>query len=86
MDRNSRIERARGRAGTAKRAIGLLTAVVFGVAFVGAKTHATSQTKGTAKPSAQASVERKVRVRHNVTQGGQIAPAVQPPPVGSSTS
>ena len=85
MDRNSRIERARGHARTAKRAIGLLTAVVFGVAFVGAKTHAPGHAKGKAK-SLRAPSSFGRAVRRSVAQGGQIAPAVRPPPVSSSTS
>ena len=85
MARNSRIELARERARRAKVAIGILTAAVFGVAFVGAKTHAPGHTKGKAKSlGAPSSFERAVR--HSVAQGGQIAPAVQPPPVASSTS
>ena len=85
MSRNSRIELARARAHTAKRAIGLLTALVFGVAFAGAKAHASGHTKGETKAlRAPSSFERAVR--HSVVQGGQIAPAVQPPPVASSTS
>jgi len=83
--RNSRIEPARERARKAKTAIGVLTAVVFGVAFVGAKSHAPGHAKGKAQPlGAPSSFERAVR--HSVAQGGQIAPAVQPPPVASSTS
>jgi hypothetical protein len=83
--RNSRIELARERARKAKTAIGVLTAVVFGVAFVGAKSHAPGHAKGKAQPlGAPSSFERAVR--HSVAQGGQIAPAVQPPPVASSTS
>jgi len=83
--RNSRIELARERARKAKTAIGVLTAVVFGVAFVGARSHAPGHAKGKAQPlGAPSSFERAVR--HSVAQGGQIAPAVQPPPVASSTS
>lgn len=85
MDRNSRIEAARRRARSAKRAIGLLTAVVFGVAFVGAKVHAPGHTKGKAK-SLGAPSSFKRTVQRSVAQGGQIAPAEQPPPVASSTS
>ncbi len=86
MERNSRIEAARGRARTAKRAIGLLTALVFGVAFVGAKVHAPGHAKGKAK-SLGAPSSFKHAVRRSVAQGGgQIAPAVQAPPVASSTS
>jgi hypothetical protein len=85
MTGHSRIERARARARSAKRAIGLLTAVVFGVAFVGAKVHAPGHAKGKAKSlGAPSSFERAVK--HSVAQGGQIAPAVQPPPVSSSSS
>jgi hypothetical protein len=85
MKENSRIQGARRRARAAKTGFGALAAVVFGVAFVGAKIHAPGHTKGKATPlGAPASFERKVR--HSVVQGGQIAPAVQPPPVASSTS
>jgi hypothetical protein len=85
MARNSRIELARARARRAKTTIGVLTALVFGVAFVGAKAHAPGHAKGKAKPlGAPSSFERAVR--RSVAQGGQIAPAVQPPPVASSTS
>jgi hypothetical protein len=85
MPRDSRIERARQRARGAKTAIGAASLIVFGVAFVGAKTHAPGHTKGKAKPlAAPRSFERAVH--RSVLQGGQIAPAVQPPPVASSTS
>jgi hypothetical protein len=85
MAGNSRVERARERARAAKTALGAVAVLVFGVAFVGAKIHAPGHTKGKAKPlGAPASFERKVR--QSVVQGGQIAPAVQPPPVSSSTS
>jgi hypothetical protein len=85
MTGRSRIELARARARSAKRAIGLLTAVVFGVAFVGAKLHAPGHAKGKTKSlGAPSSFERAVK--HSVVQGGQIAPAVQPPSVQSSTS
>ena len=85
MADTSRIERARQRARGAKVGIGALTALVFGVAFVGAKTHAPGHTKGKATPlGAPSSFERAVR--RSVAQGGQIAPAVQPPPVATSTS
>jgi hypothetical protein len=85
MTGQSRIELARARAHSAKKAIGVLTAVVFGVAFVGAKVHAPGHAKGKAKSlGAPASFERAVR--RSVAQGGQIAPAVQPPAVASSTS
>jgi hypothetical protein len=85
MAKNSRIELARGRARTAKRAIGVLAAVVFGVAFVGARAHAPGHAKGKAK-SLGAPASFKRAVRRSVAQGGQIAPAVQAPPVSSSTS
>jgi hypothetical protein len=82
---NSRIERARQRARAAKAAVGAVAVLVFGVAFVGAKTHAPGHTKGKATPlGATSSFERAVR--RSVAQGGQIAPAVQPPPVATSTS
>ena len=85
MKENSRIERARRRARGAKTALGALTALVFGVAFVGAKTHAPGHANGKATPlGAPSSFERKVR--NSVAQGGVIQPAVQPPPVASSTS
>ena len=85
MARDSRIERARARARAAKTVIGAVSLLVFGVAFVGAKVHAPGHTKGKAKPlGAPSSFERAVR--RSVAQGGQIAPAVQPPPVATSTS
>jgi hypothetical protein len=85
MAANSRIERARERARAAKTAIGAVGLLVFGVAFVGAKVHAPGHTKGKATPlGAPSSFERAVH--RSVTQGGQIAPAVQPPPIVSSTS
>ena len=85
MPRDSRIERARQRARTAKNAIGAVTVLVFGVAFVGAKIHAPGHAKGKAKPlGAPSTFERAVK--RSVAQGGQIAPAVQPPPVATATS
>lgn len=85
MAGDSRIERARARARTAKTAIGALAVLVFGAAFIGAKTHAPGHAKGKAKPlGAPASFERAVR--RSIAQGGQVAPAVQPPPVATSTS
>ena len=85
MAAHSRIELARARARSAKRAIGLLTALVFGVAFVGAKIHAPGHAKGKVKSlGAPSSFQRAVK--RSVAQGGQIAPAVQAPPVSSSTS
>ncbi len=86
MVKQSRIELARARARSAKRAIGVLTVVVFGVAFAGAKVHAPGHAKGKAK-SLGAPSSFKHAVRRSVAQGGgQIAPAVQAPPVASSTS
>jgi hypothetical protein len=85
MPESSRIERARHRARAAKVWLGAVTALVFGVAFVGAKAHAPGHAKGQAKPlGAPSSFERAVH--SSAVQGGQIAPAVQPPPVSSSTS
>jgi hypothetical protein len=85
MVERSRIERARRRAWVAKAAVGALTALVFGVAFVGAKTHAPGHTKGKAKPlGAPTSFERAVR--SSALQSGQIAPPAQPPVVSSATS
>jgi hypothetical protein len=84
-ERSSRIERARARARGAKLAIGVLTSLVFGVAFVGAKSHAPGHAKHRAQPlGAPASFERAVR--QSALTGGQIAPPVQPPPVVTSTS
>jgi len=85
MAGDSRIERARQRAHAAKVWLGALAALVFGVAFVGAKTHAPGHAKGQSKPlGAPSSFERAVR--RSALQSGQIAPAVQPPAVSSSTS
>lgn len=81
----SRIERAREQARTAKAVIASGTLLVFGVAFVGAKMHAPGHAKGKAEPlGAPKSFERAVK--RSVAQGGKIAPAVQPPPVATSTS
>jgi len=85
MKENSRIERARRRARSAKAWLGALTALVFGVAFVGAKTHAPGHAKGKATPlGAPSSFERAVR--QSALQGGQVAPPAQPPVVSSATS
>jgi hypothetical protein len=85
MPENSRIERARRRAHNAKIGLGALTALVFGVAFIGAKTHAPGHAKGKATPlGAPSSFERSVR--RSALQSGQIAPPAQPPAVSSSTS
>jgi hypothetical protein len=85
MPTDSRIESARARARSAKAVIGAGTLLVFGVAFVGAKAHAPGHAKGKSKPlAAPKSFERAVK--RSVAEGGQIAPAVQPPPVATSTS
>jgi hypothetical protein len=85
MPRESRIERVRRRVRAAKVWLGALAAIIFGVAFVGAKTHAPGHAKGQATPlGAPSSFERAVR--GSALQSGQIAPAVQPPAVSSSTS
>ena len=81
----SRIERARARARGAKVALGALTTLVFGVAFVGARTHAPGHTKHPPRPlAAPLAFERAVR--QSALRGGTIAPPVQPPPVVTSTS
>ena len=85
MKETSRIERARQRARTAKTAIGALTVLVFGAAFVGAKVHAPGHAKGKATPLG-APLSFKRAVQRSIAQGGQLAPPVQPPPVASSTS
>jgi hypothetical protein len=85
MARESRIGQARARARTAKAVIGAGALLVFGVAFVGAKIHAPGHAKGKAKPLV-APKSFKQAVKRSVAQGGVIAPAVQPPPVASSTS
>ena len=85
MADKSRIARARSRARGAKAAIGAVSLLVFGVAFVGAKIHAPGHAKGTAKPLV-APKSFKRAVKRSVAHGGVIAPAVQPPPVGTSTS
>jgi len=85
MATDSRIERARMRARGAKAVIAAGTLLVFGVAFVGAKDHAPGHTKRKAKAlGAPRSFERAVK--RSIAEGGQIAPAVQPPPVATSTS
>jgi hypothetical protein len=85
MKKDSRIERARRRARGAKVTLGALTALVFGVAFVGAKSHAPGHAKGQAKPlGAPSSFDRAVR--RSALQSGQIAPPAQPPVVSSATS
>ena len=73
--------RARG----AKTVIASGALLVFGVAFVGAKAHAPGHAKGKAKPlGAPQSFKRAVK--RSIAQGGRIEPAVQPPPVATSTS
>jgi hypothetical protein len=75
----TRIAKARARARSAK------VVLVFGVAFAGAKADAPGHTKGKSTPlGAPKSFERAVK--RSIAQGGQIAPAVQPPPVATSTS
>ena len=81
----SRIERARSRARSAKAVIASATLLVFGVAFVGAKIHAPGHAKGKTKALA-APQSFKRAVKRSIAQGGQIQPAVQPPPVATSTS
>jgi hypothetical protein len=82
---DSRIRRARERARVAKVAIGALATVVFGVAFVGSKTHAAGHAKHRAKPlAAPSSFERALR--QSALAAGEVAPPVQPPPVVTSTS
>lgn len=85
MADQSRIRSARRRAHTAKIGIGAVAALVFGVAFVGAKQHAPGHAKGKATSlGAPSSFERSVR--HSALQSGQIAPPAQPPAVSSATS
>jgi hypothetical protein len=82
---NSRIERARARARSAKAIIASGTLLVFGVAFVGARINAPGHAKG--KPKALAAPKSFERaVKQSIAQGGQIVPAVQPQPVSTSTS
>jgi hypothetical protein len=85
MKENSRIQRARQRARAAKTALGTLTVLVFGVAFVGAKIHAPGHSRGKATPLGAPS-SFKQAVQRSVAAGGQIQPAVQPPPVATATS
>jgi hypothetical protein len=85
MTNDSRIERARAQARNAKAVIASGALLVFGVAFVGAKVHAPGHTKGKTKPlGAPKSFERAVK--KSIAEGGVIAPAVQPPPIATSTS
>ncbi len=85
MVERSRIEQARARARSAKAVIASGTLLVFGVAFVGAKIHAPGHAKGQTK-ALDAPKSFKRAVKRSIAQGGQIAPAVQPPPVATSTS
>jgi hypothetical protein len=81
----SSIAAARVRARTAKVVLGGTTALVFGVAFVGAKAHAPGHAKHKARPlGAPQSFE--LAVRQSAFAAGQIAPPVQPPSVVTSTS
>jgi hypothetical protein len=88
MAEHSRIERARQRAHAAKVGFGALAALVFGVAFVGAKTHAPGHAKKKAQPlGAPSSFKRAIRSDSGSSlQSGQIAPPAQPPAASSSTS
>jgi len=81
----SRMERARARARGAKAVIASGTLLVFGVAFIGAKMHAPGHAKGTTKPL-DAPKSFKRAVKRSIAQGGHIEPAVQPPPIATSTS
>ena len=85
MPGDTRIGRARLRARGAKAVIASGALLVFGVAFVGAKDHAPGHAKGKSKPlAAPKSFERAVK--RSIAEGGVIAPAVQPPPIVTSTS
>lgn len=85
MAADSRIERARARARGAKLGFGALTTLVFGAAFIGAKTNAPGHHKHRAK-SLGAPVSFEAAVRRSALQAGQIAPPMQPPSVVTSTS
>ena len=85
MTKASRIQQAHAQARTAKAVIASGTLLVFGVAFIGARIHAPGPAKGKGKAlGAPKSFERAVK--RSVADGGVIAPAVQPPPVATSTS
>ena len=88
MKEQSRIARAKQRAQGAKVGLGALAALVFGVAFVGAKVHAPGHTKGKATPlGAPSSFRRAIQSNSGSSlQSGQIAPPAQPPAASSSTS
>ena len=81
----SRIAAARARARGAKVLLGGLTALVFGVAFVGARAQAPGHIRHRARPLA-APQAFELAVRRSAFAAGQIAPPVQPPPVATSTS
>jgi hypothetical protein len=85
VENRSRIAAARARARGAKVVLAGLTTLVFGVAFVGAKTHAPGHAKRRAKPLAAPS-SFELAVRQSAFAAGQIAPPVQPPTVVTSTS
>jgi hypothetical protein len=85
MAKESRIERARVRARGAKAVIGAGAVLVFGVAFVGAKAHAPGHTKGKAKALGAPNAFARA-VKNSIANGGVVAPAVQPPPIATSTS
>jgi hypothetical protein len=65
--------------------LGALASLVFGVAFVGARSHAPGHTKHRARPLGAPSAF-EAAVRRSALEGGQIAPPVQPPTVVTSTS
>lgn len=85
MAKESRIEQARARARGAKAVIATGALLIFGVAFVGAKVNAPGHSKGKAQPLA-APKSFKRAVRQSIAQGGQVQPAIQPPPVSTATS
>jgi len=84
-DNRSRVAAARARARGAKVVLGALTTLVFGVAFVGAKSHAPGHARHRARPLAAPS-SFELAVRQSAFAAGAIAPPVQPPPVVTSTS
>lgn len=85
LENRSRIAAARARARGAKVVLAGLTTLVFGVAFVGAKSHAPGHAKHRAKPLAAPS-SFELAVRRSAFAAGQIAPPMQPPSVVTSTS
>ena len=85
MANHSRIERARTRARGAKAVIASGALLLFGAAFVGTKLYAPGHAKAKARPlGAPRSFERAVK--RSIAEGGVIEPAVQPPPIATSTS